>query len=220
MLEVSCCRGTWLNPCGGRCEHPWRGHSLTVINLTRLWEAFCRRFETILSHFARRARSWVWQRLCRHATQRAVTGLSLSTVTEDSGPAVLLSVRRSRKIPACSILPYLELHYHNRWSHTELYIWSTASSPLVIIFVGGSVAHLVILRDNTRDNNLVKQAKYNNTASSILKSQVRIKPGISIRCSPVYPQAIWHSTALYLSGILASGSQPSFLVLLGWLSLV
>ena len=38
---------------------------------------------------------------------------------------------------------YLELHYCNHSSYIELYIWSTASS-LVIIFIGGSVTHLVI----------------------------------------------------------------------------
>ena len=38
---------------------------------------------------------------------------------------------------------YLELHYYNHWSYIELFIWSTASS-LVIIFIGGSVIHLVI----------------------------------------------------------------------------
>ena len=94
------------------------GHSLTVINLTVLWEAFRRPFATILCHFARRAHSWVCKD-CRQATRWAVTGLSLSTVTEDSGPAVLPRVGRSGKTPACSVLPYLELHYHNRWSHAN-----------------------------------------------------------------------------------------------------
>ena len=37
----------------------------------------------------------------------------------------------------------LELHYYNHWSYIELYIWSTASS-LVIISVEGSVIYLVI----------------------------------------------------------------------------
>ena len=37
----------------------------------------------------------------------------------------------------------LELHYYNHWSYIELYIWSTASS-LIIISVEGSVIYLVI----------------------------------------------------------------------------
>ena len=54
---------------------------------------------------------------------------------------ILVMVQES--IPSHCIFSYLELHYYNHWSHIELYIWSTASS-LVIIFVGGSVIHLVI----------------------------------------------------------------------------
>ena len=46
-------------------------------------------------------------------------------------------------IPFRCIFSYLELHYYNHWSYIKVYIWSTASS-LVIIFVGGSVIHLVI----------------------------------------------------------------------------
>ena len=46
-------------------------------------------------------------------------------------------------IPSHCMFSYLELHYYNHWSFIELYIRSTASS-LVIIFIGGSVIHLVI----------------------------------------------------------------------------
>ena len=46
-------------------------------------------------------------------------------------------------VPFHCIFPYLELHYYNHWSYIELYIWSTASS-LVIISIGGSVINLVI----------------------------------------------------------------------------
>ena len=46
--------------------------------------------------------------------------------------------------PFCCIFLYLELHYYNHWSYIELYIWSTAISLVIIIFVRGSVIHLVI----------------------------------------------------------------------------
>ena len=46
-------------------------------------------------------------------------------------------------IPSHCIFSYLELHCYNHWSYTELYIWSTASS-LVIIFIGGSAIHLAM----------------------------------------------------------------------------
>ena len=40
--------------------------------------------------------------------------------------------------------PYLELHYYNHWSHTELHVWSAASNLVLVIFICGSVIHLVI----------------------------------------------------------------------------
>ena len=49
-----------------------------------------------------------------------------------------------QSIPFHCVFPYLELHYYNHWSHIKLYIWSTASSLVIIIFTGGSVIHLVI----------------------------------------------------------------------------
>ena len=47
-------------------------------------------------------------------------------------------------VPFHCIFPYLELHYYNHWSYIERYIWSTASSLVIIIYIGASVIHLVI----------------------------------------------------------------------------
>ena len=71
-------------------------------------------------------------------------------------------------IPFCCIFSYLELHCYSHWSYIELYIWSSASS-LVIISVGGSVIYLVIQeiiilwnKKNTNDtvNNISVKSEY------------------------------------------------------------
>ena len=65
-----------------------------------------------------------------------------------------------KSIPFCYIFPYLDLYYYSHWSNIELYIWSTASSVGIIIFLGGSVIHLVtqetiILWKRQNTNNIV-----------------------------------------------------------------
>ena len=77
---------------------------------------------------------------CWYAAQCAITGLGLNS-QRSLDTCLLVMVQES--IPSHCIFSYLELHYYNHWSFIELYIWSTASS-LVIIFVGGSVILLII----------------------------------------------------------------------------
>ena len=95
---------------------------------------------TILSNIAGKACSQLWKGFCCWGTQCAITGLGLNS-QRSLDTCLLVMVQES--IPFRCIFSYLELHYYNHWSYIELYIWSTASS-LVIIFIGGSVIHLVI----------------------------------------------------------------------------
>ena len=73
----------------------------------------------------------------------------LSVVSDSSRPHGLQPTRLFRpwdfpgKSTGVGCHCLLELHYYNHWSYIELYIWSTASS-LVIISVEGSVIYLVI----------------------------------------------------------------------------
>ena len=69
-----------------------------------------------------------------------LTGLGLHS-QRSLDTCLLVMVQES--IPAHCIFSYLELHCYNHWSYIELYIWSTASS-LVIIIIGGSVIPLLI----------------------------------------------------------------------------
>ena len=73
-------------------------------------------------------------------TQCAITGLGFNS-QRSLDTCLLVMVREI--IPFYCIFSYLESHYYKHWSFIEVYIWPPASG-LVIIFVGGSVTHLVI----------------------------------------------------------------------------
>ena len=121
---------------------------------------------TILSNIAGKACSQLWKGFCCWGTQCAITGLGLNS-QRSLDTCLLIMVQES--IPSCYIFSYLELHYYSHWSYIKLYIWSSASS-LVIISVGGSVIYLVIQeiiilwnKKNTNDiiNNIsVIKSKY------------------------------------------------------------
>ena len=46
--------------------------------------------------------------------------------------------------PFHCIFPNPVSHCYSHWSYIELYIWSAASSLVIIVFIGGSIIHLVI----------------------------------------------------------------------------
>ena len=73
-----------------------------MISLTILWEAFRRHFVAILSHFARKAPSCVWQRFCRQATLGCYCMRPVSGDQRALGP-LPRSVSRSRKTPASAV---------------------------------------------------------------------------------------------------------------------
>ena len=70
--------------------------------MTKLWEAFHRHFVTILSHFARKAPSWVWQRFCRQAALCCHWMRPASSDQRALGP-LSHSVSRSRKTPVSTV---------------------------------------------------------------------------------------------------------------------
>ena len=120
------------------------GQCQFVVDTDTLWSLirphFGGLFMTIWSCVAGKALSQFWK-FCWWATQCAITGLGLNS-QKSLNTCLLVMVQQS--IPFHCIFPYLELHYYNHWSHIKVYIWSTASSLVIIIFTGGSVIHLVI----------------------------------------------------------------------------
>ena len=111
---------------------------------------------TILSHVAGKAHSQFWRRILLIGHSMCCTGLGLNS-QRSLDTCLLVMVQES--IPSCCIFQYLKLHYYNHWSHIKLFIWSTASS-LVIIFIGGLIIHLVIqetiiLWNRQNTNNIV-----------------------------------------------------------------
>ena len=111
--------------------------SLVVINPTILWGAFH-------DHFVPHCWEGSFPVLKMVLVDKTLNVLLLGyvlIVKTSLDTCILVMVQES--IPSHCIFSYLELHYYSHWSYIKLYIWSTASS-LVIIFVGGSVIHLVI----------------------------------------------------------------------------
>ena len=116
-----------------------------VVDMALLWSyiqsCFWGHFINILFLVTGKACSQFWRRLLLIVTQCAISGLGLHS-QRSLQTCLLVMVQES--IPSCCIFQYLELHYYNNWSHIKLYIWSTASSLVIIIFIGGSIIHLVI----------------------------------------------------------------------------
>ena len=138
----------------------------------------------------------------RLLTQGAITGLGLISSNQRTLDQLVLICHGPGKIPSCGTFPYLELHCYSHWSHTELYISSTASNCLVIIiFIGGSVTHYQMVMQETTI--LQNKQSTNNIASHIIKVLSRNEARTYTKCIPVYSQVIWlrlFCTKIFLSG--------------------
>ena len=110
---------------------------IVVINPTTLWGAFHDHF---VPHFWEGLFPVLRKVFVDKTLNVLLTGLGLHS-QRSLDTCLLVMVQES--IPAHCIFSYLELHCYNHWSYIELYIWSTASS-LVIIIIGGSVIPLLI----------------------------------------------------------------------------